>query len=350
MGALDYIVDRDQHMRPLEQDLSESYNALLRYMQDMGILENVPIATTSESSIVSVSDAMPVPTRALDVLGASTQAGTPTPETPVPILSVDELTLALSGKNLLDTTVWVENKYIGPNGQIGSESGQHYTENYSAVLPGTYCLSMLRNTGGKIRLHGYDSSKSWIRQIHEASLNGGNYYYSTAITIPDGIAYVRLSCDAGIKNQQLEAGSTQTDYVPFTVGLITVPDLLPEGTVLRSLPDGTRDTLALAYLRPSATVGRAVYSRTLTALIGKTTTAATDGVTGTIGVDVMSTTGEIADGPTVLYKLASAQITTLNPIELAQLPAPTATVWCDGGSATPTLTLSYVRDMSAALA
>jgi hypothetical protein len=38
----------------------------------------------------------------------------------------------------------------------------------------------------------------------------------------------------------------------------------------------------------------------------ETTTAATDGVTGTVGTDVLSSTGQIADGATVLYKQAPA--------------------------------------------
>jgi hypothetical protein len=36
-----------------------------------------------------------------------------------------------------------------------------------------------------------------------------------------------------------------------------------------------------------------------------TTQAVTDGVTGTVGVNVMSSTGQIADGATVLYKGAT---------------------------------------------
>ena len=50
------------------------------------------------------------------------------------------------------------------------------------------------------------------------------------------------------------------------------------------------------------------------------------------------------------YQLATPVTTQLDPIELPELPAPTATVWFDGGNATPTLVLEYVRDANAAIA
>jgi len=120
-----------------------------------------------------------------------------------------------------------------------------------------------------------------------------------------------------------------------------------DGHVLRSLPDGTKDTLALTYLRPSTREGWAWYSRELVQRVGETTTAATDGVTGTVGVDVMSTTGEIADGPTVLYKLATPVTTTIDPIELPILPAPNCTVWADP---TTGLAMEYVQDTNIVIA
>ena len=297
MDIQEFIVDRDQHMRPLEYDLSENFNELLRYMQDMGILDNVPVGTTSESEIISISDAYPAPPRALTVNGASTQDGTPTPDAPVPILSVDELTVY-------------------------------------------------------------------------ASADGGT-----------------------------------TDYTNWPVS-----DLLPDGTDLRSLPDGTRDTLSLSYLRPSTREGWAWYERKVVQAVGHvedmgeltwgysssfelfTTTIedmvnALNGVTTVLcdhynGLPCMNINGlkNMADdsistrstykvvavkdtgcadatlftaavaGMELDYPLATPVTTQLDPIELPTLPAPTATVWCDGGSATPTLMLEYVRDASAAIA
>jgi hypothetical protein len=52
-----------------------------------------------------------------------------------------------------------------------------------------------------------------------------------------------------------------------------------------------------------------------------TTQAVTDGVTGTVGVDVLSTTGQIADGATVLYKLATPVIEEWGGyVEMPEIP------------------------------
>ena len=325
-----------------------------------------------------------------------------------PYVPHGNIALMFVGKNLLDTTVWAENKYIGPNGQTGSENGQHYTENYSAVLPGTYCLSMLRGTGGRIRLHGYDSSKSWIRQLHEATVDSGNNYYSTAITMPDGIAYVRLSTAVGITNQQLELGSTRTDYAPFTVGLTSV--LLPLTQALRSLPSGVKDTLTLTYIKPSANVGNAIYHAVMVKKVGYVdlgelsnyearanqnkwyigvpysrsnvnvtqrrcshyTVVASQGASynpanntigprssdGTITVYVRDdrfppATTSVADfkngvkGIYYEYLMDRTLEYDLGEIELPVLPAPNVTVWCDPSTG---LQMEYVRDTNLAYA
>jgi hypothetical protein len=133
---------------------------------------------------------------------------------------------------------------------------------------------------------------------------------------------------------QLELGSTATPYEPYSGGvpspssdwpqpIITVTghevtgkegryvslerrdfqgDLLDTTSIplpsrgwVAGLPDDTADALTLDG------AGHVVWD----CKTDKTTTAATEGITGTVGVDVMSTTDQIADGVTVLYKLAT---------------------------------------------
>lgn len=79
---------------------------------------------------------------------------------------------------------------------------------------------------------------------------------------------------------------TATDGTAQTVAL-------PAGILLDRLPDGTADSMAVAS---DGTV-------TVTKRTARTTTAATQGIGGDVGYDVMSSTGEIADGATVLYGL-----------------------------------------------
>lgn len=53
---------------------------------------------------------------------------------------------------------------------------------------------------------------------------------------------------------------------------------------------------------------------------------------------------------TLQYALATPVNTTLDPVELPELPAPNCTVWCDGGSAQPTYSMQYVQDTNIVIA
>lgn len=50
------------------------------------------------------------------------------------------------------------------------------------------------------------------------------------------------------------------------------------------------------------------------------------------------------------YPLLNPITTQLDPIELPELPAPNCTVWCDGGSATPSFQMQYVQDTNLVIA
>lgn len=255
---------------------------------------------TLSGTIDTASDAYAAPPMALSVEGVSTQAGTPTPDAPVPILSVDDLSA-------------------------------------------------------------------------HASADGGT-----------------------------------TDYTNWPVS-----DLLPEGTSLRSLPDGTKDTLNLSYLRPSTRAGWAWYSREVVTRVGeflatspngwvksssaingyyKQVNQITDGrgktnaengimapwfkaassrseyfqtinscwvdsaVNFNIDPDVFSGTASefgqwVAEHNIEFYMPLATPVTTqLDPIDLPQLPSEHTTVWCDGGSAQPSYTMEYVRDTNIVIA
>lgn len=134
-----------------------------------------------------------------------------------------------------------------------------------------------------------------------------------------------------IRHPQLELGSTATEYEPYRGTVTPIP---LQGHELRSLPDGTRDELSVDA------DGRV----TLTQRVTQTTTAVTDGVSGTVGTDVMSSTGAIADGATVLYHGAESSV-SLGTIDMPDVqdgdvveviasltPSIDATWWTEQGS------------------
>ena len=200
----------------------------------------------------------------------SGRAASPRPDWPQPIVSVEGVVLQLqNGSNMLDTSAWVENKYIGPTGQIGGESGIHYTENFSHVMAGTYVFNIHRSStnGSAVRLHGYDADKLWVRQIYSEVIDKGTTWYTKQnIVIDSDIKYVRVSCHSTMTELQLELGSTATAYKPFAGTAVSI-DLTEHP--LRSLPDGTHDELNLTYLRPSTTAGWAWYARELVTRIDR---------------------------------------------------------------------------------
>jgi hypothetical protein len=191
----------------------------------------------------------------------------------------------------------------------------------------------------------YEDNTTQVLRVHGETLS----HYSMVSNASKTLKALRFSyntnVDAKLKNIQFEYGSTATAYEPYAG--TAVPLQLPQP--MRSLPDGTKDTLALTYLRPSTREGWAWYAGEVTRETGQTTQAATDGITGTVGVDVLSTTGEITDGPTVVYKLPTPTTETLGPIELPVLPAPNLTIWATA-DATPPLQVTYERDVSIAIA
>lgn len=83
---------------------------------------------------------------------------------------------------------------------------------------------------------------------------------------------------------------------------------------------------------------------TLTASVGKTETAATDGVSATVGTDALSSTGVLADGATVYYKLAKPVTYQLGKLDVPALPETVSNVWVEAALAPEEMFMEYKRD------
>ena len=221
----------------------------------------------------------------------------PSPDWPQPILSVDELGLEIHGKQLMDwehpfktgsfyydentgsrfypsSDSGVSTQIDGDNLVISIGAGWKGAVYRTPNLPsGTKCYVKIPNgvhsgSGSQYGSNIYvvDKDNVVTRRIsHKASLAVGSY----AITLAEGeAAFVftvgfRSSTTGTItfEKPQIELGSTATEYAPY-IGT-TVPNLLPDGYSLRSLPNGIKDELHLTYLRPSDRPGWAWYDRKL---------------------------------------------------------------------------------------
>lgn len=369
--------------------------------------------------LLTEADAYAAPPMALTVDGRSTQDGTPTPDAPVPIDSIEvlELPVMFVGKNLLDVfndpSNPRKNTSVAGNGnqpfRYDSTNDAYYTGNFSIVplvIPadGTYTLTMTAKksatTGDYFYfLNGY---------VRSSVLTNAYKRYSKTFTATAGnTVNLTIYNTAYVQNIQLELGSTATAYEPYEGATVPIP---LQDHVLRSLPDGTKDTLALSYLRPSTREGWAWYSRELVQRVFVTTydgideawkhnygtvhlrtsnalrtmtsgrielmcdklagseTRSLAGARNSPPNSILGRAGEkdvvvrteqnfesatdfsawLAENPiTVHFPLATPITTQLDPIELPVLPAPTCTVWSDP---TTGLQMEYVRDTNLVIA
>lgn len=86
---------------------------------------------------------------------------------------------------------------------------------------------------------------------------------------------------------------------------------------------------------------------TLRAMVGKSTTAASDGISATVGTDALSSTGAIADGAVVYYKLAESVTYQLGKLEVPALPETVSNVWVEAALAPEEMLMVYKQDANA---
>ena len=201
----------------------------------------------------------------------------------------------------------------------------------------------------------------------------------------------------------LHAGDGTTDATGWPVAI----DL--QGHELRSLPDGTRDEMTLTYIGSGSTEGYGLYHAEMTQRVGVVDMgtlawtrqyagqtyekfwasvpdmdASATGIVCTsanyAGTATSGATYDMADktiakratyamvmlkdsdysdaqsliaslnGVALYYPLATEQTYDLGTVELPANPAPDMTAWADGGSAQPSLSLTYERDLGIVIA
>ena len=115
-------------------------------------LDNVIPKQTATDSIINVNDALKYKTFNFKVDGAYEQNGEPTPETPVPITTLNFDRIMKAGKNMLNVhldetmsngvTMNVDNQFIHINGKTPDEGGFRIITNTCLLPAGTYSISM----------------------------------------------------------------------------------------------------------------------------------------------------------------------------------------------------------------
>ena len=148
----------------------------------------------------------------LQINGDTSQDGTPTPSSPVPINVVSgDNTINIVGKNLFDKTTAILNRGVSVNtGQLYKDNTQFAT-NFIKIKPNTtYVVNSFSSSSNRIYGAVYDSSNTYLEGI---STSAGVNSFSTSNS---NAKYIRLTgLQVNIDTYQLEDNSTSTEYEPY---------------------------------------------------------------------------------------------------------------------------------------
>ena len=259
------------------------------------------------------------------VYGASVQDGTPTPSTPVPIESVE-------GWNLLDDSN-IYNLAVSGNSIVANAN---YRGAYCEIptTTGDTKFTISRNVVEGNRFQVWSAATEPVAgTTTTACFTWDNTALTATFTVPAGQSwlFVYLANNGGTftpDNIQIVSGSQPLPIIPYgsiaayikdADNVTTTYPIDLQGNALRSLPDGTKDELVVEN-----------GTAKIVQRCEETNQAVTDGVTGTVGVDVLSSTGQIANGAQVIYKLGSEQEIPLGSVSDFPFIPEDGEMWVDG--------------------
>lgn len=177
------------------------------------------ILSTAEGETITLTDSSDDPMRGLRIFGRTAQDGTPTPENPVPLVSVGDkgsIEVTTTGKNLWDEE-W-ETGYIDlASGTLLDDADLCRSKNYTFVLP-TTTYTMSNGSWNEARIAFYTVEKQFI--------SGGS---ALSFTTPSNCSYIKFYWSGRTYNNDImiNAGGNALPYEPYTGGSLTI--LTPNG-------------------------------------------------------------------------------------------------------------------------
>lgn len=282
----------------------------------------------ASGEIVSLTNSVHTPLYGFKLYGKTTQNGTPTPEIPVELVSAGDdgsVEVSVRGKNLfnIDSVTFLIPSWLGNDSasrvegdiiinDVGSYGDRIYAASDLEYLPkGTYVLSMdVKSETEDICYVGFKTNarEDYVKK----NLTGLNEWtkisYSFTLQTDDivkgfifqggGSASNYRTLNTQFKNIQLEIGSIATEYEPYkTPETLTVST--PNGLAGIPVTSGGNytDSNGQQWICDEVDFARGVYVQR----VGRINSYAGEEV----ATAYMSSTGELSDGATVLYALAT---------------------------------------------
>lgn len=187
------------------------------------------VITSDTAKALTVNDSSESVIKGLTAYGESTQDGTPTPDSPVEIVSVENPVISVYGKNLFDKdTMIISGAYVSGTGQYQTSASSEKTAiipvpKNSTVTFSKIVTSILRvglctvyPTSGTqlVSFQDVSNKKSFTAATGNNSFLVAFFYNNSGETV---------NYEEAINSIQLEIGSTVTNYEPYTVQTATVP-------------------------------------------------------------------------------------------------------------------------------
>lgn len=207
--------------------LSEAVDSLVRSRAGA-------IVCDVEGSVISISDASDNYVQGLRVFGRSTQDGTPTPEAPVEIVSVENPVVTVCGKNLfniktLRATQHDDGGYLLPS--YSKKNVISFPNGYAGqvTISGWIKYESTDSRGGYIEVLYTDGTNEQVGVLNP-SLDYQRYELTTRVD--KVIAEIDVSYGVGtvatyFKDVQVEFGTTASAYEPYSGQTLPTTHTLP---------------------------------------------------------------------------------------------------------------------------
>ena len=211
------------------------------------MVENMapPIVETATGEAIAIRDSADRKLRGLTLYGKSTQDGTPTPEAPVEIESVENPTVRVCGKNLFDSSKVNQDYFVAEN-ELHVDPPTYNVDIYTGIAGSSQPVSNARI--GNLPYLSKGSYTLSFEMVFDDGVNHNQFMVVTEIdadgsvkdqhsvssgdtfTLGEGtLISLRRNTNAAatIKNIQIECGDTATPYEPYTEQTLPITRALP---------------------------------------------------------------------------------------------------------------------------